>query len=188
MRNWFCCYCGRVQLLDKDIKSNKLIPILGFSSGCLMSSSFVWLNKSMRLSEPSATLINVLSIRLGELQANDQQIMNATHAGRIPESLPEAITDMPEGIIFAFFLLGTAGLTGTTVAWMRARNHVRLPTLGLTLAGAIASWVLGFSVEEVVLVCLPLVIGCSILCSSVPVLKRIDSAEKDEKAEPTSNV
>lgn len=52
-------HCLRSQLLDKHAISNKRIALLGFSSGLLMSSSFVWLNKRMELYEPSEAMNKV---------------------------------------------------------------------------------------------------------------------------------
>lgn len=97
------------------------------------------------------------------------QIINLAKLA-ISKSIPEAILDIPNGILFAFFLVGTAGLTGATIATMTHRDastNMFALQLVLALAGLIASGIVGFSLEEIVLVCLPIIIGCSILSSSV---------------------
>lgn len=87
---------------------------------------------------------------------------------------------IPNDIIFAFFLLGTASLTGTTITWLRTQNRAGL-AFSLTLAGAIVSWILGFGAEEIILVCLPIIISCSILCSCMFGWKKTVFVERDEK-------
>jgi hypothetical protein len=57
----FSCRCRRFQLLEKHAMSNKMIALLRLSSGLLMSSSFVWLNKRMELYEPSAIMNKVIT-------------------------------------------------------------------------------------------------------------------------------
>jgi hypothetical protein len=85
----------------------------------------------------------------------------------MPNYVSKVMMDTPSGIIFAFFLLGIAGLTGTTIAWLRNSPRLDRIALGVVLASIIASWVVGFNAEELVLVCLPLIMGCSIFCSCV---------------------
>lgn len=55
----FSSRCRRFELLDKHATSNKMIALLGLSSGLLMSSSFVWLNQRMELYQPSSVKIRV---------------------------------------------------------------------------------------------------------------------------------
>jgi hypothetical protein len=55
----FGSHCLRFQLLNKHAISNKTMALLGLSSGLLMSSSFVWLNKRMELYEPSEAMNKV---------------------------------------------------------------------------------------------------------------------------------
>jgi hypothetical protein len=83
---------------------------------------------------------------------------------------------IPNGILFAFFLAGTAGLTGATIASVTHRHtsaNLFALQFVLALAGLIASGMVGFSLEEIVLVCLPNIIGCSILSSSVAGRKQV---------------
>ncbi|KAE9376089.1 hypothetical protein N431DRAFT_333382 [Stipitochalara longipes BDJ] len=167
-RCWYRCW--RLQLLYGDDISQKIKGLLGLSSGVMMSSSSVYLNNRMGLYESSLIMEKM------------------SNAATFHHDLGHLLYTIPNELIFVSFVLGTAGLTGITVAWLRARNEIRLPTFGLTIAGALASWMLGFSVEEIILVCLPLILGCSILCSSVLLWKKARSAEKEEKIELISNV
>jgi hypothetical protein len=103
------------------------------------------------------------------------QIINLAKLA-IPRSIPEAMLGVPNGIVFAFFLVGTAGLTGATFASVTHCNtsaNMFALQLVLALAGLIASGMVGFSMEEIVLVCLPIIIGCSILSSSVAGRKQV---------------
>ena len=86
-------------------------------------------------------------------------------------------------MIFALFLLGTAGLTGTTITWLARSQRETGLAFGLTLVGFIASWILGFSAEEIFLVCLPIIVGCSIFCSSMFGPKKFVLVEAEEKGE-----
>jgi hypothetical protein len=97
------------------------------------------------------------------------QIINLAKLA-IPKSIQEAMLGIPNGILFAFFLVGTAGLTGATIASVTHRHtsaKIFALQLVLALAGLIASGMVGFSLEEIVLDCFPIIIGCSILSSSV---------------------
>jgi hypothetical protein len=58
----------------------------------------------------------------------------------------------------------------------------------LALAGTVVSSILGFSAEEIILVCLPLILGFSILCGSMLQGKKVELAERDEKAGMISEV
>jgi hypothetical protein len=53
--------------------------------------------------------------------------------------------------------------------------------LVLALTGLIASGMVGFSLEEIVLVCLPTISGCSILFSSVVGRKQVGHVHQEEK-------
>lgn len=107
--------------------------------------------------------------------ANNLQIKNLAKLA-LPKSISEAMLGIPNGILFAFFLVGTAGLTGATIATMTHRDtsaKLFAFQLVLVLAGLIASGMVGFSLEEIVLVCLPTTIGCSILSSYVTGRKQV---------------
>jgi len=171
--------CNRSGFLGTGGRGLGTIALLALSSGLLMSSSFIWLNERMELHEPSASMNKVVQELLARHPAN---ILEIASAGIFHLPFFKLTASTPNGIIFAFFLLGTAGLTGTTAKWMRTQNRARL-ALGLTLSGATASWMLGFSAEEVVVVCLPLIIGCSILCSSVLGWREIVSMHQGEKVQ-----
>lgn len=150
----FDCQGNKFQFPCRYAVPSRMIPSVALPSGLLMSSSFLWLNQRMELYEPSATLGNIIN--------------RAKLA--IPKSIPEAMLGIPNGILFAFFLVGTAGLTGATIATVRHRDtsaKLFAFQLVLALAGLIASGMVGFSLEEIVLVCLPTIISCSILSSSV---------------------
>lgn len=91
---------------------------------------------------------------------------------------------IPNGILFAFFLVGAAGLTGATIATVTHRDasaNTFALQLVLALAGLIASGVAGFSLEEIILVCLPTIIGCSILSSSMVGRKQVGHVQQEEK-------
>ena len=90
-------------------------------------------------------------------------------------------------IIFALFLLGTAGLTGTTITCLR-RSHQTAVASGLILAGVIASWILRFGAEEIVLAGLPIIIGSSILCSSMLGRKNVGLMNQAKKMQSMSEV
>jgi hypothetical protein len=62
-----------------------------------------------------------------------------------PNYVSEVITNIPSGMIFGVFLIGTAGLTGTTIAWLRNDQRLDRIALGVVLASIIASWIVGFS-------------------------------------------
>jgi hypothetical protein len=85
----------------------------------------------------------------------------------MPNYVSKVMMDTPSGIIFAFFLIGTAGLTGSTIAWLRNVQRLDGFALSVGVTSIIGSWIVGFSAEELVLVCLPLIVSCSILCSYV---------------------
>jgi hypothetical protein len=95
---------------------------------------------------------------------------------------------IPDGIVFALFLFGAAGLTSTTITWLKNSRCWNRFSLGMALAGVVASGMLGFSVEETILVCLPLIIGCSILCSSVLGWKATGSMHQEENVQLMSEV
>jgi len=135
----------------KKRPSSTATALLALSSGILISSSSTWLNKRMELFESSAVM---------------NKILNAvTHP--IPNYLSNIITRTPDGIIFVFFLLGAAGLTGTTITWLRNSQKLNRFAIAVGVTLLIASWIVGFSADELVLVCLPLIISCSIACSCV---------------------
>jgi hypothetical protein len=89
---------------------------------------------------------------------------------------------IPDGIIFACFLLGTAGVTGTAITWLKNPQGVSKFSLGVALAGIITSRLLGFTVEEILLLCLPIIIGCSILTGSMLRRTEFGSMHQEEKA------
>jgi hypothetical protein len=102
----------------------------------------------------------------------------------IPKGIPEVMLDIPNGILFAFFLVGTAGLTGATIASVThcdTSANMFAFQLVMALAGLIASGMVGFSLEEIILVCLPTIIGCSILSSSVFGHKQVGHVHQEER-------
>lgn len=91
----------------------------------------------------------------------------------------ELIYDVPNEMIFVLFVLGCAGLIGTTITWLKMRTLDKF-AFGVAYPLFIASWVLGFGAEEIILVCLPIIIGCSILCSSVLGRKEARSMDQEK--------
>jgi CHASE2 domain-containing sensor protein len=86
-------------------------------------------------------------------------------------------------MIFAIFVLATAGLTGALISQLkRWQDHSKI-AVGLTCAGLLASGILGFNTEELVLVCLPLILGCLVLSNSVLGRKKVESMYQDEKVQ-----
>jgi hypothetical protein len=63
----FSCCRRRFQLLERHAMSNKMIALFGLSSGLLMSSGFVWLNKRMELYEPSLIMNKVTQALLARI-------------------------------------------------------------------------------------------------------------------------
>jgi hypothetical protein len=104
----------------------------------------------------------------------------------LPANISKAI-DAPNAIIFASFLLATAGLTSTTIMWLKNSQRLDSFAFSVVLASVIASWMVGFSAEELVLVCLPLIIGSSILFSCVFGCKKPVMVER-EKAQLMNEV
>jgi hypothetical protein len=78
------------------------------------------------------------------------------------------LSDVPNGVIFAVFIFATAILTGTTFAWMT--NKTQKPgakAFGWAVAAILSvSWMFAaVTIEEFLLVCLPLGVGFGILSS-----------------------
>jgi hypothetical protein len=100
-----------------------------------------------------------------------------------PGYATKILEEIPNGAIFALFLLATAIFTGTTVAW--GVNQAQSPcakALGcfVTMAGMGLGMIAGVNPEEAVLVCFPLSAGFGILISSM-LLGRKVSHKVDEK-------
>jgi hypothetical protein len=82
-------------------------------------------------------------------------------------------------MIFTLFILGCAGLIGTTITWLKMRTLDKF-AFGVAYPLFIASWMLGFGAEEIILVCLPIIISCSILCSSVLGQEEVGSMHQEK--------
>jgi O-antigen/teichoic acid export membrane protein len=73
-----------------------------------------------------------------------------------------------EGLVFGLFILSTAALTGMGFAWAINKNQTRrAKTIGLIVIvlSLVGGMLIGFTTEELFLVCLPQGIGYGILCS-----------------------
>ena len=101
----------------------------------------------------------------------------------MPYKLYQAGLVIPDGFIFAFFVLSSAGLTSASIVHMNTSRRQSRLALTLTFVGLLASGILGFNTEELTLVCLPLIIGCLMLCSSVLEGKKAESRDQNEKAQ-----
>lgn len=104
----------------------------------------------------------------------------------LPGYATKILEAIPNGVIFALFLLATASFTGTTFAW--AVNRAQSPcakALGcfLAIAGMGIWMITGVNPEEAVLVCFPLSVGFGIFISSM-LLGRNVSHKVDEKMQP----
>jgi hypothetical protein len=89
----------------------------------------------------------------------------------IPEAIKRYLEGMGpalEGLIFGFFILATAALTGIVFAWAinehptRRAKTIGLIVIAFSLVGGI---LIGLTADELFLVCLPQGVGFGIVCS-----------------------
>jgi hypothetical protein len=73
-----------------------------------------------------------------------------------------------EGLVFGLFILATAARTGMVFAWAINKNQTRqAKTIGLIVIASslVGGMLIGFTAEELFLVCLPQGIALGIMCS-----------------------
>ncbi|CZR52598.1 uncharacterized protein PAC_02475 [Phialocephala subalpina] len=133
--------------------STKASAALNFGSALGMGGTFLWLNESMELHRTSVFMNWVTN--------------TSTH--HIPAVVENILQHVPDGIVFAGFATATAVFTGTTFT-CAAKTKTRPPMIISTITTGL--WVLfwlmlGVTVEEMTLVCIPLSISFGILASSL---------------------
>jgi hypothetical protein len=87
---------------------------------------------------------------------------------KFPAAISRELSLVPGGVIFAILVFAAAVFTGTTFAWVTNKTHnTRAKALGWAVAAIqSALWMCAaVTIEEFLLVCVPLSVGFGILSS-----------------------